>query len=252
VLLIAGATQSLDWWPDEFRRRLAAGGRFVICYDQRDTGRSTSFPAGFPPYTEVDLAHDALGVLDALGVHRAHLVGLSTGGLLAQRIAVERPHRVLSLTLLSTSPTWMGQTRIAPVGEAPDWCNRKAAVAHIAETVRARGGAFTADEPHVRRLAERVYDRTRDMAAGQVNHLLAEPGPPVRDRLGEIAVPALVLHGTQDPVVGGEHATALSRAIPGARLVWLDGIGHEAPPDAVWPTVIGEILGLAARGRQPA
>src|SRR5690348_18492069 len=85
LLLIAGGASSMDWWEDEFCRRLAAGGRFVIRYDHRDTGRSTSFPAGAPPYSDVDLAHDALGVLDNLGVHRAHLVGLSMGGLLAQR-----------------------------------------------------------------------------------------------------------------------------------------------------------------------
>src|SRR4051794_16299799 len=110
VLLIAGGASSMDWWEDEFCRRLAAGGRFVIRYDHRDTGRSTSFPAGAPPYSGSDLAQDALGVLDALGVHRAHVVGLSMGGGLAQRIAVESPHRLLSLTLMSTSPGSVPET----------------------------------------------------------------------------------------------------------------------------------------------
>src|SRR3954449_13202735 len=101
LLLFAGGASSMDWWEDEFCRRLAAGGRFVIRYDHRDTGRSTSYPAGRPGYTDADLANDGLGVLDAFGVHRAHIVGLSMGGALAQRIAVERPHRLLSLTLMS-------------------------------------------------------------------------------------------------------------------------------------------------------
>lgn len=295
VLLIGGATSSMDWWEDEFCRRLAAGGRYVIRYDHRDTGRSTSFPAGRPPYSGVDLAHDALGVLDVLDVRRAHLVGLSMGGALAQRIAVERPHRVLSLTLMSTSPgltddqsheepgptsepgstdqqrptseqgpTGEKGTEVQGIteepgaeappetGEVADWSNRRASAARIAETVRALGGAFTADEPHLRRLAERVFDRTQDMAAAQVNHFLVEPGPAFRCRLGEITAPTLILHGTQDPVFGPEHAQALADEIPGARLRWLDGVGHEFPPSAVWPTVIEEILGQAARGRQPA
>src|SRR3954454_6240954 len=84
ILLLAGASSPMDWWDPEFCRRLAAGGRYVIRYDHRDTGRSTAFPAGDPPYSGVDLAHDALGVLDVLGVHKAHLVGFCLGGLLAQ------------------------------------------------------------------------------------------------------------------------------------------------------------------------
>ena len=126
-------------------------------------------------------------------------------------------------------------------------------MARIAETVRTLGGAFTADEPQLRRLAERVFDRTNDMAANQVNHFVAESGgPPVRCRLGEITAPTLILHGTQDPVFGPEHPQALAAEIPGARLIWLEGVGHEYPPAAVWPTVIDEILGQSTRGRQPA
>jgi pimeloyl-ACP methyl ester carboxylesterase len=296
VLLIAGGASSMDWWEDEFCRRLAAGGRFVIRYDHRDTGRSTCFPAGAPPYSGLDLAHDALGVLDALGVHRAHVVGLSMGGALAQIIAVERPHRLLSLTLMSTSagsgpktdtdtasdtvpgggsdsPPETGLDTDADPGpgpgpadaasgapgpqheepvDQPDWSDRRTAVDCMISQVREAGGPFTADEPHLRRLAERVYDRTTDMAATQCNHWLAADGPPVRHRLGSITVPTLILHGTQDPLFPAEHARALAAEIPGARLVWLDGVGHEFPPAAVWSTVIHEILGQAARGRQPA
>jgi pimeloyl-ACP methyl ester carboxylesterase len=242
VLLLGGASSSMEWWDDEFCRRLAAGGRYVIRFDYRDTGRTTSFPAGEPPYSEVDLAHDGLGVLDALQIHKAHLVGLSMGGLLAQRIAVSRPHRVLSLTLMSTT-AGVAESDHPDPEPSPDWTNRRVAVDRITETIRALGGAFTPDEPQVRRFAARVYDRTNDMAACQTNHFMAEPGPPIRDRLGEIRVPTLILHGTQDPVFDRSHPEALAAAIPGARLIWLDGVGHEYPPNAVWPTVLKEILG---------
>jgi pimeloyl-ACP methyl ester carboxylesterase len=249
VLLIAGGASSMDWWEDEFCRRLAAGGRHVIRYDHRDTGRSTSFPAGSPPYSGVDLAHDALGVLDALAVHKAHLVGLCLGGALAQRIALERPHRVLTLTLMATSPGSVAADR-AETGS--DWSNRRAAVNRIVATTRELGGPFTADEPHLRRLAERVFDRTHDMAASQTNHWCCPDGPAFRERLGSIAAPTLILHGTLDTVFPAAHAQALADEIPDARLIWLDGVGHEFPPMAVWSLVIDEILEQSTRGRQPA
>lgn len=253
LLLIAGSAGSMDWWDDEFCRRLAADGRHVVRYDHRDTGRSTSFPAGDPPYSDVDLAHDALGVLDALGLHRAHLVGLSMGGMLAQRIAVERPHRVLSLTLMSTSTAPPAHEVTVPEGggPAPDWSDRRSAIDGLVADVRRLGGPFTADEPHLRRLAARVFDRTRDMAAAQTNHFCCAGGPPLRDRLGAITAPTLVLHGTLDPLFPAEHARTLAAEIPGARLVWLEGVGHEFPPAAVWTQVIDEIIDRAGRRTQP-
>jgi pimeloyl-ACP methyl ester carboxylesterase len=257
LLLIAGGASSMDWWEDEFCRRLAAGGRYVIRYDHRDTGRSTSFPPGAPPYSGTDLAHDALGVLDALNVRKAHVVGLSMGGALAQRIAVERPHRVRALTLMSTTAIAPGepadQEPGPPPEDGPDWSNRKTAVNEMIKGVKDLGGLFTADDSHLRRLAERVYDRTRDMAATQQNHWLCPSGPAPRTPLCNISAPTLILHGTADPLFGAEHAHALAAEIPGSRLVWLEGVGHEFPPAAVWQQVIDEILGHEpARGRQPA
>jgi pimeloyl-ACP methyl ester carboxylesterase len=264
VLLIGGAASSMDWWEDEFCRRLAAGDRYVIRYDHRDTGRSTSFPAG-ARYSAADLAGDALGLLDALEIDRAHLVGLSMGGALAQRIAVEHPGHVLSLTLMSTT-AGLGEPSATPdetddepettdeaaatdesAGGAPDpdpydRSDRKVAVDRLVADVRQLGGPFTADEPQLRRLAERVFDRTTDLATGQANHWQADPGPPIRDRLGTIAAPALVLHGTQDPVFPAAVAEELAAAIPGARLVLLEGVGHEYPPAALWSLVLDELL----------
>lgn len=245
VLLIAGGARSMDWWEDGFCRRLAAGDRFVIRYDHRDTGRSTSFPAGEPPYTQVDMAGDALGVLDALGIARAHIVGLSLGGGLAQRLAVEDPPRLRTVTLMSTSPGPVGEPPAASHRRRPprtDWSDRVAAVDELVACVSAIGGRFTAEPEQLRRLAERVYDRTTDPAAAHRNHWLAGSGPPVRDRLGLVDVPTLIMHGTADPLLSMAHPAALAREIPTARLVPLPGVGHEFPPRAVWGVVIEEIL----------
>ena len=255
LLLIGGGASSMDWWEDEFCRRLAAGGRYVIRYDHRDTGRSTSFPPGRPPYTDADMANDALGVLDAFGAHRAHIVGLSMGGALAQRIAVERPHRVLSLVLMSTAPgPGPGDEPGTPFGTGepdPVWSDRRGAVDRLVAEVREMGGPFTADDEHLRRLAERVYDRTNDMAASQTNHWLCGGGPPIRQHLGRITAATLILHGTQDPLFPGAEAETLAAEIPHARLVWLEGVGHEFPPRAVWARVIAEILRRPAEGASP-
>ena len=266
VLLIAAGARSMDWWEEGFCRRLASGGRFVIRYDHRDTGRSTSFPAGAPPYTQVDMAEDALGVLDALGIARAHIVGLSFGGGLAQRLAVDDPPRLRTVTLMSTSPgqvdeppaatprtlplisTEPGQVEEPPAAAAwhrpprTDFSNRAAAVDELVACVSAIGGRFTADPEHLRQLAERVYDRTTDPAAAYRNHWLAGCGPPVRDRLGTVDVPTLIMHGTVDPLFSMAHPAALAREIPAARLVPLPGVGHEFPPRAVWDVVVEEIL----------
>jgi len=246
LLLIAGGASSMDWWEDEFCRRLAGAGRFVIRYDHRDTGRSTSFPPGAPPYSGADLANDALGVLDVFHVRRAHLVGLSMGGALAQKIAIERPHRVLSLTLMSTAAGPSESTEATPREPDTSWADRRTAVRRLVDAVRESGGPFTADEPHLRRLMERVFDRTVDMTASQTNHWCCASGPPFRHRLGSITAPTLIMHGTLDPLFPAAEARALHAEIPGSRLVWLDGVGHEFPPAAVWSQVIDEIIAQAA------
>ena len=108
--------------------------------------------------------------------------------------------------------------------------------------VIAAGGRVTAAEPHLRRIAERVVDRTTDLRAAQTNHYLAGDGEPIRDRLGTITAPTQILHGTADPFFPMAHAETLAREIPGARLIPLAGVGHEYPPPAVWGIVIAELL----------
>jgi pimeloyl-ACP methyl ester carboxylesterase len=145
LLLIAGAAASMDHWDVAFCELLAAEGRYVVRYDHRDTGRSSAWPAGRPGYTSGDLTADALRVLDALGVAQAHLVGVSMGGGIAQDVAARHPDRVLSLTLIATSPAGERtdrtplpppDPRIAVTPPDPDWADRDAVVAHLVDTYR--------------------------------------------------------------------------------------------------------------------
>lgn len=257
VLLIGGAASSMDWWEDEFCEQLASGGRFVIRYDLRDTGRSVSYPAGAPTYTGADLTTDAVGLLDALGLARAHLVGISMGAGIAQEIALDHPGRVASLALMSASPGGPGgpgradlpapaehiQAMFAEPAPPPDWSDRAAVIDSMVEELRAFNGAHPFDEPRMRRIITRIYDRTINIAASQTNHwILDDHGEPTRPRLGEISAPTLVMHGTADPLFPVAHGEALAREIPGSRFVPLAGVGHEFPPPAVWDVVVPEIL----------
>ena len=142
VLLIMGAAGSMDRWEQPFCERLVAAGRYVIRYDHRDTGGSTTYPPGKPGYTFDDLVADALGILDHLGVERAHLVGISMGGGIVQRIAVDHPERVLSVTLMSTSPAGPADRSSRTCRRCPTSCARSSARrgAGRAGLVRSRGG----------------------------------------------------------------------------------------------------------------
>lgn len=259
ILLLAGMGGSLDWWEDTFCRRLAAAGRQVIRYDYRDTGRSTHYPAGTPQYRLSDLAADAVGILDALGIGRAHFVGLSMGGWLSQLIALDYPDRVASLTLIATRPTGSGEgdpdlpevsAELAAsfAEEAPptDWSDRAAAIDAIVAGERAFARSQPFDEAGKREIAARVVERTADLEASMTNHFAIEGNERWRERLGAVAAPTLVLHGTEDPLFPLGNGEALAREIPGARLVALAGMGHEYPPREVWDTVIPAIVAHTA------
>ncbi|WP_020578105.1 alpha/beta fold hydrolase [Actinopolymorpha alba] len=257
ILLIGGAASSMDWWEEEFCERLAAGPRFVIRYDLRDTGRSVSYPPGAPGYTQPDLVADALGLLDVLGLARAHLVGISMGGGMAQRIGVEHPERAASLTLISTSPGGPGgpsNPDLPPISEKllavfsepspdPDWSDREQVIEYVVDGQRpfaATSAAF--DEERMRRIATQVVDRSSNIESSMKNHWILKGGEPVRSRLGSVTAPTLVLHGTEDPLFPYGHAVALANEIPGARLIPLEQTGHEMPPPAVWDVVVPAIL----------
>jgi len=253
ILLISGMGGSMDWWEEEFCQRLAAGGRFVIRYDHRDTGRSVSYPAGAPGYTGADLAADVVGVLDALGRRSAHLAGISMGGALAQQVALAHPDRVDSLVLISTSPAVPCGSELPPMSEdlrsyfaaevpLPDWTERAAVIDYLVDYEQRLEPAEYFDEAHVRALVARIVDRTNDMAASVLNHALAEEGELVRGRLDDIAAPTLVIHGTADPLFPYGHAEALARGIPRAELLPLEGVGHQMPPRPCWTPVIAAML----------
>jgi pimeloyl-ACP methyl ester carboxylesterase len=253
VLLIGGMGASMDWWEEEFCQRLAAGGRFVIRYDHRDTGQSVSYPAGAPGYTGADLAADAVGVLDAFGRRSAHLAGVSMGGALAQQVALAHPDRVDSLVLISTSPAVPCGSELPPMSDElrayyttevphPDWTERAAVIDYLVDYERRLEGAEYFDEAHVRALVARIADRTTDMAASMMNHALIEEGELARGRLDEITAPTLVIHGTADPLFPYGHGEALAREIPHAELLPLEGVGHQVPPRPYWTPVIAAML----------
>jgi len=252
ILLVAGAAGSMLSWQDEFCERLAGGSQFVIRYDHRDTGRSVAYEPGAPEYTFRDLVADAVGVLDALGLDRAHVVGISMGGAIGQHLALDHPERVAALTLIATSP---GRgSDLPPMTEElrgyferataePDWSDRAAVIDFMVEGDRAfaaRSQPF--DEAAARELAARVFDRAADIASSLKNHWILEPGgEPARPRLGAVRAPTLVLHGTEDPLFPSGHGEALAREIPGARLLPLERTGHELPRRS-WDVVVRAIL----------
>ena len=256
ILLIGGAECSMDWWEDEFCELLAAGPRFVIRYDQRDTGQSITYLPGAPEYDGTDLTADAVGVLDALGIERAHIVGMSSGGGVGQELALEYADRVATLTLISTSPVGPRPadrpdlppmspelaSRFTEAAPEPDWSDRQAVIDHIVEGLRPFSGSLPFDEAGQRALVERVVDRTINIESSMKNHWLLEEGEPVRKPVSEITAPTLVLHGTEDPLFPYEHGEALAREIPRACLIPMEGAGHELPPRPLWNLVVSAIL----------
>ena len=263
LLLIMGLGVSRFWWPAGLAREFAAHGFAVARYDQRDAGQSTRMPGTGPrnpfaalarrrsPYTAEDMADDAVAVLDALGWPRAHLFGASLGGVIAQRVALRHPDRALSVTSAAALPSdasGLAAGRYVRFGLLA----RLARVKHPAgregdiETALAvaRGVASPAypfDESAAREWIEREVDagpRDTEAQARQVG--ASWHGPKLR----ELKQPTLVLHGDQDPILRVSAARATARAIPGARLVILPGMGHDLPAP-LWPEIAREVRAVA-------
>jgi pimeloyl-ACP methyl ester carboxylesterase len=255
ILLVHGAAASMSAWDEGFCARLAAGSRFVIRYDHRDTGESVSYPPGAPGYALRDLVADALALLDVFGVQRAHFVGRSMGGGIVLQAALDQPARVASLTLIGTSPGGPGLPAMSPEflafvsGPGPDWSQRDAAVDHILRMLRIfSAGSGHLDEAMLRPQLAAELDRTRNVASSQINHFVMDVGHSPRERLGEIDAPVLVIHGANDPVFPLGHAQALQREIRGARLLVLEQTGHELPP-ASWDRVVPAMLEITSSDR---
>ena len=256
ILLVMGTGASMLWWDDDFCRMLADGGRFVIRYDHRDTGRSVTYEPGCPGYTGADLVADAARVLDAYELAAAHVVGFSAGGAFAQALALDFADRVLSLVLISTSPATTGERGLPqPTDEFArfvadvevDWSDPESVIDYLVDYSRVLAGARrTFNEAACRDLARRDVERARDFAAAR-NHDLLHDGAGSRAPLSSISVPTLVIHGTADPLFPVEHGEALAREIPGGKLLRLDGAGHGVDR-ADWKLVIEAILEHTAEG----
>jgi len=254
VVLISGASTSMDMWPVPLCEQLARGGRFVVRYDLRDTGESTSYGAGNAAYTLLDLTDDLVGLLDALGVDRAQVVGMSMGGIIAQLVALAHPDRVRGLTLVSTSLAVSGGTErelpgmatedLAAFGAIPevDWADPDSVLDYLVAGERAcaaRSVPFDA-EGLLREEMRTLVARAPDPASAE-NHFQLEEPDVSHWRLSQIAAPTVVLHGDEDPVFPLAHGRALAEEIPRARLVVLPQVGHEIPA-RMWAT-LNEALG---------
>jgi pimeloyl-ACP methyl ester carboxylesterase len=253
VLLIMGTSAQGIGWPDELVDTLVAGGRQVIRFDHRDTGRSTCVDFAMQPYALADMAADALAVLDGHHVAAAHIAGASLGGAIAQWLAVHRAERVLTLTAIMTGPlghdagpAWAR----AMAGQDPDpgdlpppsprflrHLAERAAMPHTTreeqvtaglETWRVLSGdALTFDEPAARRFVETSYDRATNFAAAANHDPAGRLMTPDRlAPLSTITAPTLVIHGTADPLRPLPHGQALAGEIPQARLETVPGMGH--------------------------
>jgi pimeloyl-ACP methyl ester carboxylesterase len=235
ILLVDGAAASMLWWEAELCERIAANGRFVIRYDNRDTGRSTSYPPGRPGYSFTDVTADALGILDAFGIRRAHIVCRSMFGGVGLIAGVDHPDRVASLTFVSTSTGEDGLPPPSPevsrnTPPEPDPADHAAVVDFVVGSVRAcSGGPPHFDEAAVRALVERDVARARNIASTLTNHYAIDFDEPKGGGFGDIRVPTLVVHGNRDPLLPLAHGEALRDAIPGARLLVLEGAGHDMP-----------------------
>ncbi len=265
MLLVMGLGTQMIAWHDDFCAELAGHGYFVIRFDNRDVGRSTAMRDLPVPslrqlalrskkaahYTLSDMAGDAVGLLDHLGIERAHIVGASMGGMIAQVIAYEHPGRVLSLASImsNTGARFSGQPGLTTyrvlLGTPPK--ERDAAIEQTVKTYRIIGSpGFDRDEDDLRRMAALSYDRGRN-PAGSGRQLAAIVACGDRSkRLAEIRVPTVVVHGTKDKLVAPSGGRATAKAIPGARLVRIEGMGHDLPRGA-WPQIIGAVTENAAR-----
>jgi len=267
MLLIMGLGAQMVLWDDEFCERLAARGFRVIRFDNRDIGQSSKLSGGkrltavellklrflripvAAPYKLSDMAQDTVGLMDALGIRSAHLVGASMGGMIAQEVAISFPARVRSLTsIMSTT----GNPKVPPPTReasamlmAPPPATKEEYLARFSQTWKLlRVGSFPQDEARDRARAELCFSRGLNPAGvgRQLRAIFASGSR--KERLGAVKAPTLVIHGTVDPLVhpmGGKDTAA---SIPGAKLLMIEGMGHALPYE-LWPQTINAIAAHA-------
>jgi pimeloyl-ACP methyl ester carboxylesterase len=270
IVLVMGLGAQMIAWHQDLCSLLAERGFRVVRLDNRDIGHSTILDgAGVPnrldlilgrpsaaAYLLRDMAADTTGLLDHLGIEAAHVVGASMGGMIAQTMAIERPQRVLSLTsIMSTTgrrwmefPTW----RAFAILMAPAPHGRDAYIERAVKAFRVIGSpGYEMDEPWFRKLVGESYDRShRPSGVLRQMHAIAASGDRT-EALHGVTAPTLVIHGRKDPLARPVGGRATARAIPGARLRMVDGMGHDLPRE-LWPMFVDEIAANAARAGEKA
>jgi pimeloyl-ACP methyl ester carboxylesterase len=269
VVLVMGLATQMIAWHEEFCEQLAGRGFYVVRFDNRDIGRSTHL--GFRPptlrqmlrrrvgpeqYSLSDMAEDTAGLIRELGIAPAHVVGASMGGMIGQVLAAEHPELVRSLTSImsTTGSRWHGQPALSVYRYLlrPPPRDRDGYVERAAEVFGLVGSTgFPRDEAYIRERAARSYDRGYDVRAGgrQLGAIVASADR--TEQLRTIAAPTLVIHGTVDKMIKPSGGRATARAIPGARLLEIEGMGHDLPR-GVWPRILDAVSehARAASGRQ--
>ncbi|UCD85991.1 MAG: alpha/beta fold hydrolase [Deltaproteobacteria bacterium] len=261
LLLIMGLGAQMVLWDEELCRMLADRGHYVVRFDNRDVGLSSKIDGvgdiveAFrepmrgekieTPYTLDDMADDAVGLLDALGIEEAHICGASMGGMIAQTIAIRHPSRVRSLISIMSaagnfgiSPADLGalQSLVKPLPE-----KREDYIEYAVDACRVFAGkGFRFDEQGVREIMARSYDRCF-YPQGTVRQLMAVLSHGSRkEALASVKTPTLVIHGSDDPLVPVEWGKDTAKAVPGAELLIIEGMGHEMPVE-VWPRLVEAI-----------
>jgi pimeloyl-ACP methyl ester carboxylesterase len=270
LLLVMGLATQMLGWDEGFCSMLAEHGFRVVRFDNRDIGRSTKIDsAGLPkradtvfgrrstaPYFLTDMAADTAGLMDHLGIESAHVVGASMGGMIAQTLAIHHPERVRSMvSIMSTTgnrrlgfPTW-GAFRVLLASPAR---GREAAIEQAVKTFRVIGSPrYPMDERRLREVVGASYDRDhRRAGVARQLHAISASGDRTPALRG-VRVPTTVIHGASDPLVRPAGGRATAKAIPGARLKMIEGMGHDLPRE-LWPTFIDEIAANAARASEDA
>ncbi len=257
VLLINGLGSQMTRWPEAFCALLVKQGLRAVRFDNRDVGRSTWLGDG-DAYLVEDMAADAVGLLEVLSVAKAHIVGMSMGGMIAQTVASDFPGRVLSLTSVMSNT---GNPNLPPATPAawavisqpaPDPAEREAFLAHAVHNAEVIGSpAYRWPPGALRQRAEQEVDRAFHPAGVARQMAAIRLSGDRRQKVKTITAPTVVLHGADDPLVPVEGGRDTAAVIPGAELRVIPGMGHDMPP-ALYPTFVEAILRAVERAHAPA
>jgi pimeloyl-ACP methyl ester carboxylesterase len=273
VLMIMGFGAQMTVWHNDFCQQIAAAGRYVVRFDNRDCGLSTKFDGvtvdmgmllgailandpsqatGKVPYTLSDMAGDACAVLDALGIHAAHVVGASMGGMIAQTMAIEHSSRVSSLTSIMSMTGEIEYGAASPEAQAvlfaPAAPSREAYIAAGVQSWKILAGPRFFDPVATEKRAGELYDRSYYPEGGQRHFGAIVASGSRADGLREVKTPTLVIHGTADALINVSGGRRTAELIPGSSLLELGDMGHDLPVQ-LWPMLVGAIVAHSESAR---